>query len=124
MQTQLLNYYPTSGVHRAGEGACITPYTHNVNGEIQTWQTLTVYIVATKYGAKRISSIDLMPRLSTRTQTIPWLVFRLTPASLLEWFHVCSRLSMQIVEETVTYGWRQGTSPYLVVTIYSKRPPC
>ncbi len=31
---------------------------------------------------------------------------------------------MQIVEETVTYGWSQGTSPYLVVTIYSKRPPC
>ncbi len=35
-----------------------------------------------------------------------------------------SRLPMQIVEETVTYGWLQGTSPYLVVTIYSKRPPC
>ncbi len=37
-----------------------------------------------------------------------------------------SRLPMQIVEETVTYGWPQGTSPYLVVTIhvYSKRPPC
>ncbi len=28
-----------------------------------------------------------------------------------------SRLPMQIVEETVTYGWPQGTSPYLVVTI-------
>ncbi len=35
-----------------------------------------------------------------------------------------SRLPMQIVEETVTYGWPQGTSPYLVVPIYSKRPPC
>ncbi len=35
-----------------------------------------------------------------------------------------SRLPMQIVEETVTYGWPQGTSPYLVVTICSKRPPC
>ncbi len=35
-----------------------------------------------------------------------------------------SRLPMQIVEETVTYGWPQSTSPYLVVTIYSKRPPC
>ncbi len=35
-----------------------------------------------------------------------------------------SRLPMQFVEETVTYGWPQGTSPYLVVTIYSKRPPC
>ncbi len=35
-----------------------------------------------------------------------------------------SRLPMQIVEETVTYGWPQGTSPYLVFTIYSKRPPC
>ncbi len=35
-----------------------------------------------------------------------------------------SRLPMQIVGETVTYGWPQGTSPYLVVTIYSKRPPC
>ncbi len=35
-----------------------------------------------------------------------------------------SRLPMQIVEETVTYGWPQGTSPYLVVTIYSKCPPC
>ncbi len=35
-----------------------------------------------------------------------------------------SRLPMHIVEETVTYGWPQGTSPYLVVTIYSKRPPC
>ncbi len=31
---------------------------------------------------------------------------------------------MQIVEETVTYGWPQGASPYLVVTIYSKRSPC
>ncbi len=30
---------------------------------------------------------------------------------------------MQIVEETVTYGWPQGTSPHLVVTIHSKRPP-
>ncbi len=28
-----------------------------------------------------------------------------------------SRLPMQIVEETVTYGWPQGTSPYLVATI-------
>ncbi len=35
-----------------------------------------------------------------------------------------SRLPMQLVRETVTYGWPQGTSPYLVVTIYSKRPPC
>ncbi len=35
-----------------------------------------------------------------------------------------SRLPMQIVGETVTYRWPQGTSPYLVVTIYSKRPPC
>ncbi len=35
-----------------------------------------------------------------------------------------SRLPMQIVEETVTYGWPQGTSPYLVVPNYSKRPPC
>ncbi len=38
--------------------------------------------------------------------------------------NLVSRLPMQIVEETVTYGWSQGTSPYLVVTIYSKRPPC
>ncbi len=35
-----------------------------------------------------------------------------------------SRLPMQIVGETVTYGWPQGTSPYLVVTIYSRCPPC
>ncbi len=35
-----------------------------------------------------------------------------------------SRLPMQIVGETVTYGWPQGTSPYLVVTINSTRPPC
>ncbi len=69
----------------------VTLYTHSVNGEIQTWQTLTIYLVATKYGAKRIRSIDLVPRLSTtQTQTVPWLVFRLTPVSLLEWFHVRS----------------------------------
>ncbi len=37
---------------------------------------------------------------------------------------LASRLPIQIVEETVTYGWPQGTSPYLVVTIYSKCPPC
>ncbi len=34
------------------------------------------------------------------------------------------RLPLQTVEETVTYGWTQGTSPYLVVTLYSMHPPC
>ncbi len=82
-----------SGAHRAGEageGACNSAYLQCKRQNSTNIMADAYYMVATKYGAKRISSIDLVPRLSTRTQTVPWLVFRLTPASLLEWFHIRS----------------------------------
>ncbi len=108
----------------------VTPYTHNVNSEIQTWRTLTIYSsyqiwsethIAHKFDRRRAQAFALRPFHSL-------IVFRWLQQACWSGFmyvvSLVSRLPMQIVEETVTYGWPQGTSPYLVVTIYSKRPPC
>ncbi len=89
----------------------VTPYTHNINGEIQTWRTLTIYSSyqiwseTHKFNRPRAQAFDMHS-----DRSMACLPFGLQQACWSGFMYVVtlvSRLPMQIVEETVSYGWPQ-----------------